>query len=37
MSSLPDKQPEEQAQQTPDPLVSALAVSTVPGKQVEPI
>ena len=36
-SSLPDKQPEEQGQQTPDPLVSALSVSTVPGNQPEPI
>ena len=36
-SSSLDKQQEEEVQQFPDPLVSALAVSTVPGKQAEPI
>ena len=35
-SSL-DKHQEDEVQQSPDLLVSALAVSTVPGKQAEPI
>ena len=34
---LPDKQHNEEDQPTLDPLVNASAVSTVPGKQPEPI
>ena len=34
---LPDKQHDQQDQPSPDPLVNALAVSKVPGKQPEPI
>ena len=34
---LPDKQHDQQDQPSPDPLVNTLAVSTVAGKQPEPI
>ena len=36
-SSSPEKQKQEEVQQSPDPLVSALVVSAVPGKQAKPI
>ena len=36
-SSSPEKQQEEEVQKSPDLLVSTLVVSTVPGKQAEPI
>ena len=32
-----DKQQDQEDQPSPDPLVNALAMSTVPGKQPEPI